>query len=184
MSHSQELLPLLDHLGRRTDLTKDRTQVHIDGNWHASSHVWFIDSKNRILLQQRALTKKLYPGMWCAPVSGHVAAESDSVQTAIKESKEELNVTLSEQDFFLQAIIRGTFDDPAIGLQEKEYISVFIATKIPQIDLGFSNDEVAGFKWFDFTEFSTMINKLDKSLVPAFEEYEIIVSYVKHNLLK
>jgi isopentenyl-diphosphate delta-isomerase len=175
-----ELLEILDDQGRKTNSFKDRVKVHIDGNWHASAHLWCIDRENNILLQQRSLQKTFYPGQWCAPVSGHIPAKSDAVTTVIKEAREELNLPLKPEQFFLQAVIRGSFDEPALGLKEREFIYMFVLKKVPDMDTNFSNDEVAGFKWFSKSHFRKMVESRDPSLVPAFPEYEIILSYIKN----
>lgn len=178
-----EKIDLLDNLGRKTGVSKERLQAHIDGDWHASSHVWFIKSDNSILMQKRSAKKKLFPGKWVAPASGHISTGSDAVSTALIETQEELGIDIREEDIFLQATVRGEAMDPNVNIGEKEYINIFIVLKDIQVNLDIHNDEVDGFKWFSLEEFQKLVETEDPSLVPAFEEYDIIISYIKRNRL-
>ena len=45
----------------RTGKSKPRGQVHRDGDWHSSIHVWVVDAKGRFLLQQRGADKDTNP---------------------------------------------------------------------------------------------------------------------------
>lgn len=177
----EELLEILDKQGRKTGRTKERNQVHKEGDWHASAHIWFINSNQEILLQQRSEKKKLFPLMWCAPVSGHIDQGKDPVNTAVTEAKEELNLEITEDDLDLIAIIRGTYDNDQFGIHEHEYINIFVSTiEIKDIDI--QNEEVKGFKWFSKDELKGLIDSKSETMVPAWEEYEAVLSYMKYNL--
>lgn len=178
---SEEQIEIFDGLGRPTGQAADRSRLHIEGIWHSSTHVWFIDKDNKILLQKRSMQKKIFPGLWVAPVSGHITFGSNAVDTALQEASEELDIKLTESDMFFQSIIRGVADDQNSGLKEREYINVFIITKEFDINLDMRNAEVDGFKWFSFEEFQNLVSTNDKSLAPAWEEYDIVVSYIKRN---
>lgn len=176
-----EEIDLYNHLGEKTGEIKERDLVHRDGDWHASVHLWIFDEKKRILLQKRSSRKKLYPSMWVAPVSGHVSAGASNIETLIRETSEEVGVNIRKEDVFLHAIVRGSFKDKSINLDEKEYIHIYITTNTIDIDLDTVNDEVDGFKWFEYHEFKELVDNKDVSLVPAYEEYEVILAYLKHN---
>ncbi len=173
-------LTLYDKFGRPTEAIKNRSEVHRDGDWHASSHVWFINENNDILLQKRTPLKKLFPNLWIAPVSGHIDAGSDPVSTAIKEAKEELGIDINIDTLFLQGIVRGGFSDSEKGIVENEFIHTFIDLGNYDFNLDIKNDEVDGLKWFSFEEFKSMVENKDPILVPAFEAYELIIAYIKY----
>ena len=54
---SEEYLDILDEQGNKTGKTKLRSEVHHDGDWHKSVHIWILNSKGDVLLQRRSLTK-------------------------------------------------------------------------------------------------------------------------------
>ncbi len=178
-----EHIEILDHLGRKTGKSKERTQIHIDGDWHSSTHLWLIDEKDRILLQKRSQAKLLYPGRYCPAVSGHIEFGSDPVATLIKEADEELGIALTEDDFFLGGIIRGT-DDVKMGdrvLKEREFVCTYITHKSFEVDLDRRDDEVDGFMWMEFEEFEKLAQSRSSKLVPMHEVYALICSYVDSN---
>ncbi|MBI5356147.1 NUDIX domain-containing protein [Candidatus Collierbacteria bacterium] len=59
---------------------------------HRAVHIWILNDKGEILLQQRSLTKDKAPGQWDISCAGHVKKGSDSETTAYRELKEELGV--------------------------------------------------------------------------------------------
>jgi hypothetical protein len=54
--------------------TKRRGDVHRDGDWHRSVHVWLVDGDGRLLLQQRSVHKDTFPGRWDVSAAGHISA--------------------------------------------------------------------------------------------------------------
>lgn len=77
---------------------KARGDVHRDGDWHRSVHVWLSDSSGeRVVVQKRSEFKDTHPGRWDVSCAGHITAGDGSVGTAVKELEEELGVTLAEE---------------------------------------------------------------------------------------
>ncbi len=181
-----EQIEILDHLGRKTGRSKDRAQIHMDGDWHSSSHLWLIDESNRILLQKRSPAKLLYPSRYCPAVSGHIEFGTEPVETLIKEAQEELGVVLQEADFFLKGIVMGTDDVQIAGkvLKEREFIYTYISHKPFEVDLDRRDEEVDGFVWMEFEEFEKLVQERSSELVPMFEVFALICSYVRSNSAK
>uniref|UniRef100_A0A7S0IRD5 Nudix hydrolase domain-containing protein n=1 Tax=Calcidiscus leptoporus TaxID=127549 RepID=A0A7S0IRD5_9EUKA len=73
---------------------KPRGEVHADGDWHRSVHVWLRTLDGRLLLQRRSQYKDTHPGMWDVSCAGHISAGDDSLGTARKELEEELGVSV------------------------------------------------------------------------------------------
>lgn len=74
--------------------TVESEVAHAEGVWHASSHVWILDSHDRLLFRQRSFGKDRHGGMWEASATGHVHPAVDltcDVQT-------ELGVTPTARD--------------------------------------------------------------------------------------
>lgn len=85
-----ELIDVLDEHGKPTGKIKTRSEVHRDGDWHRTVHVWIINSKHELLLQRRALKVK-FPNMWgMSSVGGHIKAGDTSDNAAKREVQEEL----------------------------------------------------------------------------------------------
>lgn len=63
----------------------------LPGEYHLSTHVWFINSKGQLLIQKRAENKLHMPGVWAA-CGGAVMAGEDSRAAAVRESYEEMGI--------------------------------------------------------------------------------------------
>ena len=86
----EEYIDLLDENGNKLNTRKKRTEVHRDGDWHKSVHIWIINKNSEILLQRRAADKDSDPNMLDISCAGHLSSGDDSITGAIRELKEEL----------------------------------------------------------------------------------------------
>jgi isopentenyldiphosphate isomerase len=60
------------------------TQVHRDGDWHRSVHIWVLNSeKGELLMQKRVAFKDSWPSHWDIGCAGHVSAGDTSIITGI-----------------------------------------------------------------------------------------------------
>lgn len=57
---------------------------------HREVAVIVYDSKNKVLIQQRSFTKRLYPGVWTVTCAGHVTKGLTPLEAAHMELKEEV----------------------------------------------------------------------------------------------
>ena len=67
----------------------DREIVHKEGIWHKTSHVWLYDDEGFVYFQVRTDADKLYTS-----ASGHVMAGEEPINTAYRETAEELGFQL------------------------------------------------------------------------------------------
>ena len=72
------------------------------GVYHKPVWIWIVNSKNEVLVQKRALTKKHMPGKWDAPSAGHVEAGEDFLSACERETREELGVIVPRSKFVFQ----------------------------------------------------------------------------------
>ncbi len=82
---------LLDVNGHPTGRTITRGEPLRAGQYHLVEHIWIVDSKGRMLIQQRAHHLALMPGEW-AVNSGSAVAGEDSESAARRELFEELSI--------------------------------------------------------------------------------------------
>ena len=95
-----ELFDVVTAEGEPTGIVKPRWQVHRDGDWHRSIHLWIygIDGGVAYLdFQRRGMEKDTFPGRLDATVAGHLGA-GESVHDALREVNEEAGITISEVD--------------------------------------------------------------------------------------
>ena len=73
---------------RPLGVRKPRGDVHRDGDWHRSVHIWIADGDGRLLCQLRGLDKDTHPGRWDVSCAGHITAGDGSLDTAARELEE------------------------------------------------------------------------------------------------
>ncbi len=110
-----------------------------DGEFGFNVHIIIKNRENRFLLQQRAFTKKYYPGQWDA-TCGRVQAGENGIDAAIREVNEELGLntskgqyTLLYHDIYLNRVILDIYlleldfslDDCTIQKSEVEKINFY-----------------------------------------------------------
>jgi len=96
-----EILDVVDETGAPTGETVERTEAHREGVRHRTSHVWIARNRNgriQLLLQKRCMQKDSFPGCYDISSAGHIPAGEEYIPSAIRELKEELNVTVQESD--------------------------------------------------------------------------------------
>jgi len=87
-----ELIDIFDPSGRRIGRV-ERSRAHGDNTLlHRAAHVLVFAPDGRLLLQKRAVTKRIQPGKWDASVGGHLAAGEDFETGARREMTEELGL--------------------------------------------------------------------------------------------
>lgn len=123
-----ELFDVCDALGRPLGLRKRRADVHRDGDWHRSIHCWVVgqyrDGTPYIVFQRRSDSKDTSPGKLDATVGGHLAA-GESVEDALRESREEIGLSLTMSDL-LPLGVRQAATDTEPGVRDYEVQFAFL----------------------------------------------------------
>lgn len=97
----EEHLEIWDPAGVPTGKTALKSEVHREGWFHPTVHIWFYTPSGKVLLQKRGLVKDTFPGLWDVSVAGHVQAGETPMEAALREVKEEigLEIAASQLDF-------------------------------------------------------------------------------------
>lgn len=180
-----ELIDILTPEGKSTGKTALKSEAHKNGWFHATAHIWFFTSDKKILLQKRALTKKVFPGIWDISVAGHIGAGEEVLEGAKREVFEEIGLILEDKDF-IKIGTRIHQVNHENGIQDNEHHHVFIAElKTPISELTMQPEEVAGLELWDLKVLKETKN-LENVLLPRFHEYYVtvynkIISHLKEN---
>lgn len=144
--------------------TAERREAHRVGLWHKVVHIWIVNSRGELLIQQRAASKEMYPNLWSMSCEGHVTAGQTSLQTAVTEVREELGLALSESDFELIDTRRATQHVPDRP-EDHHFVDVFVVRKDLTVDkAALPADEVADVRWIDLQTYRAKLISKD----PAF----------------
>ncbi len=169
-----ELIDILTPEGKSTGKTALKSEAHKKGWFHATAHIWFFTSDEKILLQKRALTKKVFPGIWDISVAGHIGAGEEVLEGAKREVFEEIGLILENKDF-IKIGTRIHQVNHENGIQDNEHHHVFIAElKTPISELTMQPEEVAGLELWDLKVLKETKN-LENVLLPRFHEYYVTV---------
>lgn len=122
---SKEYFELLDQFGNQTGKLKLRSSVHQDGDWHRAVHIWLLDEKGNLLIQQRSSTKDINPGKWTCSCAGHVDPNENSIEAAIRELKEELNIEISKEQLEYIGTMKR-YHSPNNDFNDQEIIDLFL----------------------------------------------------------
>ena len=95
---SDEQIEIVDEHNNPTGIIDSKNCAHHEGLWHRAVHVWIYTSDGRMLLQLRAPQKLLFPNTWDMAAAGHVDAGEPPLQAAIRETQEELGISLTIHD--------------------------------------------------------------------------------------
>lgn len=127
------------------------TKLHL-----AFSCYVFRQSDNKFLLTQRALSKKVWPGVWTNSVCGH-PAPGETLENAIRRRAAfELGIETLEDITNILPDYRYT-TPPFGGIIENEFCPVFIA--YTSAEPAPNPDEVEAYMWVSWQEYVRMLAK-------------------------
>ena len=116
------------------------------------SALWITNDKGEFLLARRAYTKKNNPGEWGPAVAGTVDEGEDYLINIIKETEEELGLTISGSDLKVGPKKRTSGKHNYFGQW------YFFETNKQINDFKIQEEEVAEIKWFSKEE---LLRKLE-----------------------
>lgn len=157
-----ELVDLLNNRKELTGETCERNSVP-EGKYRLSIHIWIVNDKNEILIQQRSASRKMFPNMWTNTGGACIAGET-SIETVFRELQEELNVIPNIDNLELIASYK----------RKKDYVDVWLLKQNINIkDLKFNDNEVQAAKWATIEEWKKLLieEKAIKSSTDYFLNY-------------
>jgi isopentenyl-diphosphate delta-isomerase type 1 len=176
-----EMIDILDSQGTKTGATKPASEVHTDGDWHRTVHVWILNSKHQLLLQRRSPTKVNFPDMWDISAAGHVDAGESSIETAIRETKEEIGLDLAPQDLeFLFTQVQQFTQNNGTFVEHKFDDVYLVRRDVDIVGLVLQPEEVTEMRYIDVSEFEQWVREGRKDMVPNATEYPMLIERLKH----
>jgi Isopentenyldiphosphate isomerase len=178
-----EMLDIIDEKGNPTGEIIDRSIAHLNGIRHRTAHVWILRKKNnriQVLLQKRSVHKDSYPDCYDISSAGHILAGCDYIESALRELKEELGVSVREDELVFAGIrnleYKDVFHHQVFHDVEVSYIYVL---EMDREDFVLQKEEVSEVQWFDFDEcYQMVINNTFKHCIYT-EELDIVKEGIK-----
>ena len=145
-----ELVDLYDENRLPLGKTAERSASKGPGELRLVVHVCVFDRRGRLLIQQRAAEKFIFPNLWDVSVGGGVDAGETSRRGAEREVREELGVSLDLSGLRPSVTVNfdGGFDD------------FYILTKDLSIEgLTLQEEEVQAVRWASLEEILDMLGR-------------------------
>lgn len=143
-----------------------------DNYYHLVVHVWIKNDKGEYLISQRSANRPKFPLMWEC-VGGSVVKDENSLQGAIRETKEEVGIDLTELE---GKIVYTKIRKIIKGKKCNDIMDVWLFKYNGEVELKkATTDEVSDFKWMKKEEIKEYFenNKLVPTLNYFFEDINI-----------
>lgn len=151
-----------------------KMEAHEKGLLHRAFSVFIFNSKQEVLLQQRAACKYHSPNLWTNTCCSHPRAGETNQQAGERRLQEEMGLQVPLREVF-SFIYKAPFDN---GLTEHEYDHVLIGYSDAQPQI--NPEEVASWKWLS-------LEAIKEDILQAPERYtawfKIIFEEFYHHLL-
>ena len=115
---------------------------------HREAWVYIFNDNKQVLLQQRGLNKKIFPGVWVETASGHIDAGDSPESSAHRELSEEMNLKTDLvyfDKFFLKRDIEAAF------------IYIYYGIYNDSKAISFDKNEVNDVKWIDLDSIADLL---------------------------
>ena len=182
----EEYIDIVDEKGQPIGQTALKSVIHRKGYYHNTAHIWFYTKKGEVLLSQRSSKKIICPLLWDVSVAGHIDAGETAEQAVIRETKEEIGLTIFESD--LQKIgVFKCFQSYDNGIVDNEFHHTYLAElKIPIEELKPQELEVENLKLVSLDKFKELIVTVgynNNHFVPSNKGYyQIILQHITNIL--
>ena len=135
---------------RRNSLEKvSERYEEIDGEYRQSMHVWIKNDKGEFLIQKRSQSKRVYPGTWSI-TGGGVDVGENTIDTVVRECKEELNIDVDLDNLELIMTIK----------RENDFVDIYLLNQSIRLeDITMQEEEVSDVKWVSIEKCQEMIKK-------------------------
>lgn len=151
-----------------------KMEAHQKGLLHRAFSVFVFNSKQEVLLQQRAACKYHSPNLWTNTCCSHPRAGETNQQAGERRLQEEMGLQVPLREVF-SFIYKAPFDN---GLTEHEYDHVLVGYSDAQPQI--NPEEVASWKWLS-------LEAIKEDILQAPERYtawfKIIFEEFYHHLL-
>lgn len=167
-----ELFDLYDSERNKTGQTMERGTPAPKGYYRMVVHVCIFNSEGKMLIQRRQPFKRSWSGMWDLTVGGSAVSGDTSLTAALRETSEEIGVTLADDELRRVLTIEaanGIFDD------------IYVVKKdLDETALTLQYEEVEQVKWADIAEIKSIIKA--GSFIPYHESLIDLLFFLKDHI--
>jgi isopentenyl-diphosphate delta-isomerase type 1 len=155
-SPEHEMLEIVDKENRVTGV-RDRAEIHRQGLWHRSVHIFIFNSRGEIYLQKRSPRKDQYPEHWDSSAAGHLIPGESPEIAAHRELGEELGI---------DAELTEVYRHPACQATGWEFVTLFVGRTDEPIHLNL--EEATEGRFFTAPQLTDLLEDPDQKVAPGF----------------
>ena len=138
---------------------------------HASIQIWLYKKSGEVLIQKRIEKKETHPSLWDVSVAGHISFGENPLSSVIRESKEELGLSLEKEKIvFIQKHRQKDIHPNGIIDDEFNFVYGYLLSE-NQTKFTLQENEVRAVKWIKITDFYRGINDNSIDFVPRPKNY-------------
>jgi isopentenyl-diphosphate delta-isomerase len=167
-----ELIDILDEHGKYTGEYLPKDEVHRNGYFHGTVHVWLYTKGGDVVLQLRAADKQNFPNRWDVSVAGHISHGETALQAAQRELEEELGIKAQPAQF--QKIANFQIDyKHAEDYWDREFSTIFACEIAATTTFTLQKEEVAAVTMIPLSEVQKELAAVEfaQKYVPFNEAY-------------
>ena len=180
----EAIKPVVEALKREIaniDTTKEN--IYNNGLWHRSVHIWVMNDDQELLVQKRNPMKKTFPNLWAISSAGHVMAGESSVESGLRELKEELDIDAKPEE------LEYLFTIKRVQPYRDSYIRVFDDVYLLRRNLDVRKtklqvEELTDIKFVYYEYLNSIFKNGDTSYVPYTEEHEKLFKILENRNLE
>lgn len=169
----EEFIDILNKEGIKTGQSCLKSEIHTNGHYHNTAHIWFYTKSGDILLAQRDANKLLYPLLWDVSVAGHIDAGESIEKGAVREVKEEIGLSINQNDLNKIGVFE-CFQSYENGIVDNEFHHTYLVElKVDLNQLSPQKGEVETLKLVTIDEFKHILASIgdNNHLVPSNKAY-------------
>lgn len=171
-----EYLDIFDENNQPTGKIGLRTEVHKNGFWHRTVHIYLIresSGKREFLVHLRSANKDLCPNCWDVRFGGHVKAGESVEQAFSDELEEETGLTPEPSR------IRIGPWSKRVKFPNREFSQIyFVRHDGEESDLRFNDGEVQAVKWMDDAEIEFSMEKEPDNWAGNRDEFREVIKSI------
>lgn len=178
-----ELIDVLDENGQVTGQVLTKHDIYEQGKWHKSVHIWVMNDDQELLVQKRNPMKKTFPNLWAISAAGHVMAGETSIESGLRELKEELDIDAKAEE------LEYLFTIKRVQPYRDSYIRVFDDVYLLRRDIDVRKtklqvEELTDIKYVYYEYLESIFKNGDTSYVPYTEEHQKLFSLLENRNLE
>jgi isopentenyldiphosphate isomerase len=170
-----EYWQLMSNNGEMLPEKIDKDDILVQKLLHGAAHVWIwrnVGGKKQVLLQRRAGNMPIWPSFLDISAAGHTNSGESPLATAVRETREEIGLSLNADELFLVGVHRRLIPMPATVWAHNEFSWIYLYELKNQTEFSLEEREVESVKWVELDDFVEMTKNPDRyKLVPQGSDY-------------